>query len=340
MRTLFVSFFFALSVPLFAQQQGSPFLIAWWNVEALYDTKPDSTTDADFTPSGKRQWTQEKLNLKFRRLAEAIRDLSKSRGFILPDVMGFCNVEHQWLLDTLFQKYLNARDFQTVYFESPDAKGRDIGVVFNRRKFSLNFANAYPIKLDTGKLPTRDIILVKLDHRGKLLNLIFNHWEEPKLFDPLTESARAQASRLLRSIIASLREGEKEPDILVLGDFNVAPTNRAFSDAMRATDDSSFVRFTAPDLLLNLSLVSPNSGTARQHAKWHAFDQALVSSAMLDAKNFFVFANALERFSAPYLFQPSRRSDPVGQLFSTFYNERYIGGYSNRLPISVVVHFK
>lgn len=72
----------------------------------------------------------------------------------------------------------------------------------------------------------------------------------------------------------------------------------------------------------------------------YAYDQAFVSASMLDEKSFYVFANSLERFSAPYLFQPSRRSDPVGQLFSTFYNERYIGGYSHHLPISVVVYFR
>ncbi len=339
MRTLFILLFFVFSTPLFAQQQSS-FLVAWWNVEALYDTRQDSTTDADFTPSGKYQWTEEKLRLKFQRLAQTIRDLAQSRGFTLPDVMGFCNVEHQWLLDTLFQKYLKTNDFQTVYFESSDAKGRDIGVVFNRRKFSLTFAGNYAIMLDTVAVATRDIILVKLDYRGKLLNLIFNHWEEPKLFNSSVKAAREQAARLVRSIIASLQEGEKEPNIVVVGDFNITPNDPVFSDAIRASGDSSFVRSATSDFLLNLSLLSPNSGTARLRAKWYAFDQALVSAFMLDQKDFYVFTNALQAFSAPYLFQPSRRSDPTGQLFSTFFNERYIGGYSNRLPISVVVHFK
>jgi len=340
MRKFWIVLFLLLSLPLSAQSQGSPFLVAWWNVEVLFDTKQDTTTDVDFTPSGKYQWTQERLNLKFKRLAQTIQDLARSRGFTLPDIMGFCNIEHQWLLDTLFQKHLRTNDFQTVFFPSSAAAGRHLGLVFNRRKFSLNFASTYPITLDTGKPSMPDIMLVKLDYRGRLLNIILNHWPEPKLFDPLAESSRSQAARLLRSIISSLREGEKEPDILILGDFNTASTNKAFSESIRASDDSSFVRFTAPELLLNLSLVSPSSGTVRMRAKWHAYDQALVSASMLDEKNFYVFANSLERFSAPYLFQPSRRSDPVGQLFSTFYNERYLGGYSNHLPISVVVYFK
>ncbi len=340
MRMLWVILFLLLCTPLFAQSPSSPFLAAWWDVEALFDTKPDTTTDVDFTPSGKYQWTPKKLNLKFKRLAQTIQDLARSRGFALPDIMGFCNVEHQWLLDTLFQKYLRTNDFQTVFFTSQASASRNLGLVFNRRKFSLNFSNTYPIKLDTGKSSMPDIMLVKLDYRGRLLNIILNHWTEPKLFDPLAESSRLQAARLLRSIISSLREGEKEPDILVLGDFNTAATDKAFGESIRASDDSSFVRFTASEQLLNLSLVSPSSGTVRMRAKCHAYDQALVSSHMLDNKNFYVFANSLESFSAPYLFQPSRRSDAVGQLFSTFYNGRYLGGYSNHLPISVVVYFK
>jgi hypothetical protein len=340
MRTLWVILFLLLYTPLFAQSPSSSFLVAWWDVEALFDTKPDTTTDVDFTPSGKYQWTPEKLDLKFKRLAQTIQGLARSRGFALPDIMGFCNIEHQWLLDTLFQKYLRTNDFQTVFFASPSSASRNLGLVFNRRKFSLNFSSVYPIMLDTGKFSMPDIMLVKLDYRGRLLNIVLNHWLEPKPLNPLVESARLRAAQLLRSILASLREGEKDPNILVFGNFNTAASNRAFNESIRASDDSSYVRLNAPDFMLNLSLVSPNSGTVRMRAKWYAYDQALVSASMLDEKNFYVFANSLERFSAPYLFQPSRRSDPVGQLFSTFYNERYIGGYSHHLPISVVVYFR
>jgi len=163
MRTPWVILFLFLHTSLFAQSPSSSFLVAWWDVEALFDTKPDTTTDVDFTPSGKYQWTPEKLNLKFQRLAQTIQDLAHSRGFALPDIMGFCNIEHQWLLDTLFQKYLRTNDFQTVFFASPSSASRNLGLVFNRRKFSLNYSNTYPIALDTGKSSMPDIMLVKLD---------------------------------------------------------------------------------------------------------------------------------------------------------------------------------
>lgn len=182
-------------------------------------------------------------------------------------------------------------------------------------------------------------MLVKLDYRGRLLSVVLNHWETPKLFNPVVEAARTQSARLLRSIIKSLRDGDPNAEILVLGDFGVSPSSKIITEALLSSSDSSFVHASS-EALLNLSQLSPSSGTVRIGTKWYAFDQALVSSAMLDTKNFFVLTNSLECFAAPYLFQPSRRSDPTGKLFSTFWNGRYIGGYSNHLPISVTLYFK
>lgn len=320
-------------------QPREAFLAMWWNVEALFNTIADSTTDLDFTPTGKYQWTPERLELKLRRTAQVIRDAAQARGFALPDIVGLCNVEQQALIDTLFQKYLKTNDFQTVFFTSSDPESRHIGVAFNRRKFLLNFASSYSIKLDTGRAFTRDIVLVKLDYRGRLLSVVLNHWEMPALFNPATEVARVQAARLLRNIVKSLHEGDPNADILILGDFGTVPSSKLLTQTLLTSGDSAAVRAAASDVLLNLSERTPNAGTVRIGTKWYAYDQAIVSAAMLDAKNFFVSLNALERFAAPYLFQPSRRSDPVGKLFSTFWNGRYIGGYSSHLPISVIVYF-
>ncbi len=328
-----------------AKNFSAKFLVAWWNVENLYDPTRTSDAGGDFTPKGKQNWTQERLTQKFKNLAQVIKDMSKARGFDLPDVMGFGGVSRQWLLDTLFQKYLNARSYRTVYYESPDERGLDVGIVFNAAKFQLDFSSNYTVKLDSGDAKTRDIVLAKLDYQGRILSVVCTHWNKPISNLDLSEEKRVKAARLLRGVINSLSEGEKdkpktEADIVVLGDFNDTPDAPTITDALRAVGDTAAVVASQNALLYNFAARYSGVGTYYFRGKWQRLDQAMVSKGMFDAKAFFVEPDGFACFSAPYLYEASRRSEPFGKPLPTYSEQRYLGGYSDHLPISLIVYFK
>ncbi len=62
---LFLALLLFISHPFVSkanQPETEPLVFMWWNLENLFDTLDDpSTNDSDFTPSGKLHWTEKKL---------------------------------------------------------------------------------------------------------------------------------------------------------------------------------------------------------------------------------------------------------------------------------------
>ncbi len=53
--------------------KGSDFVVAFYNVENLFDTSDDpKKNDEDFTPTGKLAWTEDRYQVKLGRIAQVI----------------------------------------------------------------------------------------------------------------------------------------------------------------------------------------------------------------------------------------------------------------------------
>lgn len=150
--------------------------IAWWNFENLFDTVDDpGKGDDDFLPLGKKNWTQERLHRKITNLATVIISMSTDKKRVLsegaegarvegPDVLGFCEVEHESLIDSLLN-YL-PKKYGKVYYESSDRRGIDVGMIYNKNIFSLSHSEKHTVSLK-GR-PTREIIEVSLAPNSSL----------------------------------------------------------------------------------------------------------------------------------------------------------------------------
>lgn len=310
---------------------ASKFLVAWWNVENLFDTIDDETQDDDFTPSGKYKWTEERLDYKFKQLSTVIRDLAKSRGYALPDIMGFCEVEHQWLLDTLFQKHLGGKTYQTVYYESPDPRGIDVGVAYDGAKFQLLESRKHKVNLGQGS--TRDIVEAKFSHKGNALYVFVNHWPSRRGGEEASEPRRLAAAQTLRSRLDEILSQDSTADVIMLGDLNDEPSNRSVSEILRATGDLSAVTASSDGALYNFIASYQGIGTYHYQNRWERIDHAIVSKGLFDNKSFTVVPNSFAVFHQTYMFEKDRDGKPTEKPFRTYAGARYLGGYADHLPI-------
>lgn len=314
-----------------ANATPSKLLIAWWNVENLFDTTDDPTQDDDFTPSGKNKWTEQKLEHKLKQLATVINDLAKSRSTLLPDVMGFCEVEHQHLLDTLFQKHLNAKNHKLVYFESRDPRGIDVGIVYNSERLQLLDARIHRVKLDDGY--TRDILEAKLSINGKNLFVFANHWSSRRGGAEASEPKRVVAAQTLRNRVDEILAQEPEADIVMFGDLNDEPSNKSVLGILRANGDLNKVKQSNDGTLYNFMAAYQGIGTYYYQKHWERIDHIIVSKGLFDAKNFSAIETSFSVFYKDYMFEKEKDGKPTEKPLRTFAGQKYLGGFADHLPI-------
>ncbi|NTW48425.1 MAG: hypothetical protein HGB19_01580 [Chlorobiales bacterium] len=322
-----------------AKADRKKLLIAWWNVENLFDTVNDpGNGDDEFTPDGSKEWTENRLNTKLENLTEVIRDIGKSRpndGIGLPDIMGFCEVEHLSPIKELFQKHLGTSDYGFVYYESLDPRGIDIGFAYNKEKLSVLRSEKHTVTL-SGK-PTRDIISVTFTYEGKPLYVIGNHWPSRLGGEMRSASKRADAAKALRGVVDSILKKEPNADILILGDFNDEPGDRSITDILQASGDMETVKNASDGHLYNCWAAYPGIGSSLYRKSWLRIDQAIVSRGMLDQRNFFIEKDSFTCFYKDYMFEKPSGRRKSKDLFRTYQGKRYEGGYSDHLPITVLL---
>ncbi len=72
--------------PLVQSGEDETIVVAWWNVENLFDITndvdrlPQFGSDDEFTPQGGREWTMNRYEQKLRNLASVIRSMNDRKG--------------------------------------------------------------------------------------------------------------------------------------------------------------------------------------------------------------------------------------------------------------------
>jgi hypothetical protein len=122
-----------------AKTSARPAVIAFWNVENLYDTlNDDRKNDDDFTPDGIYRWNGDRYRLKLSHLSQVIRVLGTHLNKDGPSIMGFCEVENkQVMLDLVREPILASLKYEVVHIEGPDARGIDPAFIYQPTYFKL-----------------------------------------------------------------------------------------------------------------------------------------------------------------------------------------------------------
>lgn len=313
-------------------QENKQFFLASWNVENLFDPIDDTLkNDEDFTPAGNKEWTEKRVADKIKYLSNVLKKMNNSRG---PDVIGFMEVEHKYLLDALFEKYLSDRSYKSVGFESPDRRGIDNYLVYDKDVFNFVYARAIPVEFFSTDYVTRDILHVVLEFNKHEVHFFVNHWPSRRGGEESSQPRRINAASTLRRQIDSLANVKDDLDVIIMGDFNDEPNNYSISNILSAgkIDNDKF--------LLNLSWddFDKGIGTHLYQDDFNMLDQIIISNTLSDKREIEYKKGSFEIFrDESFIYTGGKMK---GAIKPTFHSGKYIGGYSDHLPVTAIFYLK
>jgi hypothetical protein len=321
-----------------AQNKSDTLFVAHWNVENLFDNLDDpKTEDEEFLSSGTKEWSDDRIDKKMYNLSRIIRSMNNDNG---PDLLGVCEVEHQFLLDSLINKYLSDKSFKVAYLESPDGRGIDNGIIYNSKVFSL--LDLIGNKVDIGDGSNTRLILegVFLYQKKDTIHFFVNHWPSRRGGEDESEPRRINAAKTLRAKIESIFNRNTNSNIIIVGDFNDEPTNVSITEYLKVQPffcDSLNYDKLSEDIttdLFNTSYKSwfDGSGSFFYQSDFNMLDQIIISKELLLGDNIKYVCNSFEVYK-PYL-MVTRTGKFQGAPFPTYGGTRYLGGYSDHYPVT------
>jgi len=316
-----------LSSFLFPQKKEEITTIAFYNVENLFHPSNDyKTKDDAFTPFGKMKWTLKRYKTKIKKLGTVISKLGMNRSKYPPAIVGLVEVENtKAVKDLVNTSDLKKHQYGFVHYDSPDERGIDVALLYNKKVFEYVASETYPVflKRDNGDRDyTRDILKVSGNLHGELVYILVNHWSSRREGTLKTEKKRITAAKTAKNIIERIKEHNANAKIIIMGDFNDDPTSKSVKEYLVAKD------FHNP---MESLLDSEKKGTLTYNGKWNLFDQIIFSNNFLEKKEgkwYFYYA---EVFNKKWL--KIYRGKLKGSPFRTYIGKWYQGGFSDHFPV-------
>lgn len=328
---------FLISFSSFGQKKCQ---VAFYNCENLFDTlHATHKKDYEYLPSSEKNWNTKKYFEKLNHMARVILAIGDWEG---PDIIGFCEIENRKVLNDLLQyTVLKQYNYAIIHQESRDVRGIDVACIYKREKFKLVDYNYYQVNLSDSVSITRDLLHVEgLLENQDTLHMFFNHWPSRYGGQAKSNPKRREVANKLRIYIDSLQEKENQHNILILGDFNDNPTDSSLVHGLGAKIDSTNNQEYD---LLNTSYFLQHKmklGTHKYKHDWSCFDQIIITQKLLNQKNStHTKVTNSEVFSPEWLFTEDYEYGGK-KPFRTYRGTRYLGGYSDHLPISITLHIK
>lgn len=307
--------------------------IAFYNLENLFDTIPNNPEgrDEEFTPSGSRQWDGRKYREKVHNMAYAISQFKTPTTPMGPAIIGISEIENRSVVeDVVSQPELANLNLQIVHHDSPDARGVDVGLIYNPRYFRVQ--NVTNHRLSAVPFRTRDQMCVVGSLLGQQIAVIVNHWPSRLGGQERSEPNRMAAAALCKEIADSLWNVNPNMGVIIMGDLNDDPMNRSCAEVLGAKRDRDNVE---PHGFYNpwWRILGRGIGTLAYKGSWNLFDQIIISGNLANAPE-----NSWHFFEAKVLnfdFLTDTEGTRQGSPLRTFASGSYLHGYSDHYPTEI-----
>jgi hypothetical protein len=333
-----------LSLPMLVPAQGkqekkvTAVVIGFYNLENLFDTiNEPGIRDGEFTPEGSKLWNTERYWHKQKHMARVISEMGTEYN---PDgvaVLGISEVENRNVVEDLInQPALKDRNYQIIHYDSPDHRGIDVAMIYNPKYFKPYRTSSHRLHIPQLKdFATRDQLLVDgVLVGGDTIHVIVNHWPSRYGGEKRSRWLRNAAADLSRKIADSLLAEDPNARIIMMGDLNDDPVNESVLVHFGAKGKASKVRdgeFFNP----MYAFYKKGLGSLAYRDSWNMFDQIIISKALLgnDYSHYKFFKAKI--FRKPYLLNKEGRFK--GYPYRTFVGNTFQGGYSDHLPVYIVL---
>lgn len=325
--------FLSFSSVLSAQ---ADFRVMSYNVENLFDCRHDTGKhDTEYLPDAARHWT---LGRYYRKLQQIAKVILAAGEWSTPALVGCCEVENDsTLIHLLTRTPLHSQHYRYVITDSPDDRGIDVALLYQRDKFALIGHTSYRIRFSRHKEKrSRDLLHVwgKV-LTGDTLDVFVCHFPSRYGGELATIPDRRDAALLLKVKTDSLFHARSCPYIIIMGDFNDNPTDAGVAHTLEALPMIPPFRGSSLYNLFNPPPSLPFPGSHKYQGEWSLLDQFIVSGTLLDTtRQVHIRPESATLFAPSFLFTPDKTYRGIRPR-RTYYGFRYEGGYSDHLPIIV-----
>ena len=296
-----------------------PLSVGFWNVENLFDLEdnPDKNDD-EFALGGRKKVDQQIYDLKIKHSSEVLQDLNV-------DVLGLCEVENYKVLSDLNNAY-KERNYEIIHYDSPDNRGIDNALLYDKNRFSIISSRAIENKLKNGG-PTRDVLYVLGEYNNARLHIFVNHWPSNYGGKEKAIPKRTETAELIIKEIKNILSVEKSAEVILIGDFNEDP------------DDKNILLLEKVGLtsLMKPMLGKPKVGTYVYRGEDSFLDQIIVNDHLQDEEGLSIVEESTYILDLPKYRQQEGNYKHYPYRF--WAGNRLLGGYSDHLAVKVkIIH--
>ncbi len=314
----------------------------FWNVENLFDTKHDSLkNDYEFLPDATRHWTYKRYKKKINDVARVIAAVGDQS---IPALVSLCEVENDKVLQSLVHySPLKEQTYRYVLTDSPDERGINIALLYQRNLFKPIKTKSIRIpQIDNVSRPTRDILYVcGMTITTDTLDVFVVHYPSKSSGAKESEPYRLHVANKLRTQVDSLNAIRQTPRIIIMGDFNDTHNSRSIAQVL---DAQAINESAEPNnlylLLANQVKGNRNLGSYKYKGRWQLIDHIIVSGNLLDTTSTCYTSQELAHIADFEFLQTDDLNYGGKQPFRTYHGMKYLGGFSDHLPIYTDFIFK
>lgn len=299
------------------------FTLIQFNCENLFDCVDDpKKADEEFLPDAYRHWTKGRYWKKLNGIGQEIVACGgEGANWKLPDLVALCEVENDSVMRDLTKRsLLRTAGYEYVVTHSPDIRGINVALMYSPFTFRLLHYQSITVPLVKDMRPTRDILYVKgTVITGDTLHVFVLHAPSRSMGEANSRPYRVAVAKCLCSVTDSIRRVNAHAEIIVAGDFN----DYGKAEALQRISENGLV-----DVTKDAKGKNGSKGTYRYHGEWGSLDHVFVSSTMAArwVESFIYDADFLLEDDEKYGGKHPKR---------TYLGPKYIGGYSDHLPLVV-----
>jgi predicted extracellular nuclease len=306
--------------------------VAFYNLENLFDTINDVNKNDEASPIMEIRFNRGKIyREKVSNMAEVVSQIGYDVTKRPPSILGICEVENRTVVEDLISdEKLRKYNYGIVHYESPDDRGIDVGLIYNKDVFKVKNSSSHDVFItgnnSSKRRNTRDQLVVSGHLDGELMHFIVNHWPSRGA----DETKRIAAAEVNNFIIDSLRNKYESPKIITMGDFNDDPFDKSIKKILGAKKNISDVKINDLYNPFETILVDEGVGSNAYRDKWQLFDQIILSKPFLDKnyKDYQLYKAGV--FNKSFLI--NKKGKFKGYPFRSFSYGTFTGGYSDHLP--------
>ena len=313
--------------------------LAFYNLENLFDTVNDTTKFDEASPIMEMNADREGVyRKKVHNMARVLSDIGSDVTGNAPAVIGVCEVENRdVLVDVVNDPLLLGRDYGIIHYESPDARGIDVALLYQKALFRPISHSSHVVKIyddDTRERKyTRDQLLVSGELDGDLIHVIVNHWPSRSGGEARSRPKRMAAAKVSKRLVDSLQSIDPYAKVFVMGDLNDDPTNASVKKVLNAKNEKEEVELKGIYNPYENMFTKKGFGTTAYRDAWSLFDQIMFTKPLIekDYSSFRFYKAGI--YNKQYL--TNKRGRWKGYPFRSFSDGGFTDGFSDHFPVYV-----